>query len=272
MDQVPLIAGESGEKDCGTDFINDFMNYADTYGVHYLMWAWIPSDCAAEPALIADYQGTPTPYGEGFKTHLDELSKNKVPTFYYSFPVYTDVRSHWVDYWTSGGAVISYNETQVVHTGMYSIKFQPTLINGISQALYFQCWGCINTTVHRGIEFYINGGTNGNQQMILVLSTINDKSQIAGGTAQTVWGPKIDVANLTSAGTIQANQWQRAYLDLSTVPEGVYDGIQLLAYSDQPAVYFDDIKVWDKRDNAALRLSVGWLLVAASFVAIFFGL
>lgn len=109
FENVPLIAGESGETDCQTDFICmyshiarasyanyftvDFMNYADTNNIHYFMWAWLPSDCATGPSLISDFDGTATNYGSGFKTHLDQLASNKVPTFSYTFNVYTGM--HW---------------------------------------------------------------------------------------------------------------------------------------------------------------------------------
>ena len=69
--QVPLVAGEIGESDCGHDFINMLMRWMDARGQSYVAWGWVTSDCSSEPALITDYAGTPTKtYGQGFRDHL----------------------------------------------------------------------------------------------------------------------------------------------------------------------------------------------------------
>lgn len=123
LEQVPLIAGELGETDCATTFIgmlcyslhsyniinhfykDDFMDYADSHGVHYLAWAWLPrylvliftllydsyfnnSNCAEGPSIISDYSGTPTAYGAGYKNHLIQLDNGNVSPYSRSFPVY----------------------------------------------------------------------------------------------------------------------------------------------------------------------------------------
>jgi hypothetical protein len=46
------------------------LDWADKAGVSYLGWAWFTGNCAGEPALISDYNGTPTAYGAGFHDHL----------------------------------------------------------------------------------------------------------------------------------------------------------------------------------------------------------
>jgi endoglucanase len=68
--QVPVVIGEMGNMDCTSSVVEPLMRWADEQGVSYLAWSWITSDCAAEPALITDYAGTPTPYGVGVRDHL----------------------------------------------------------------------------------------------------------------------------------------------------------------------------------------------------------
>lgn len=69
---VPVVATEFGEADCEAAFINRFMDWADSAGVSYLGWSWTPTGCRA-PALISSWQGQPTAYGEGLRTHLIKL-------------------------------------------------------------------------------------------------------------------------------------------------------------------------------------------------------
>ena len=72
-DKVPVIIGEMGETDCAHDFIDKLMPWADRHGVSYFAWGWVTSPCAGEPALIRDYDGTPMPYGIGFRAHVRDL-------------------------------------------------------------------------------------------------------------------------------------------------------------------------------------------------------
>jgi endoglucanase len=68
--KVPLITGELGESDCAETFVDSYFAWADPLGVSYLGWSWNVQDCSGFPALITDYSGTPTAFGQGFKTHL----------------------------------------------------------------------------------------------------------------------------------------------------------------------------------------------------------
>jgi endoglucanase len=68
--QVPLVTGELGESDCAQTFIDSYFAWADPLGVSYLGWSWNIQSCGSFPALITDYSGTPTAFGQGFKTHL----------------------------------------------------------------------------------------------------------------------------------------------------------------------------------------------------------
>jgi endoglucanase len=74
--RVPVVTGELGEYDCRPDYVNGFMRWADDHGVSYLGWAWNTSDCKGGPDLIADYDGTPTPFGRGLRDHLRALAKH----------------------------------------------------------------------------------------------------------------------------------------------------------------------------------------------------
>jgi len=67
--QVPVVSGEIGEEDCAHEFIDSYMSWADAHGVSYLAWSWNVWDCSL-PGLLDDYDGTPTPFGEGFRDHL----------------------------------------------------------------------------------------------------------------------------------------------------------------------------------------------------------
>jgi endoglucanase len=66
----PVVAGEVGEFDCEDHFIDQFMNWADANDVSYLGWTWNTFDCSSGPALIANPDGTPTPFGQGLRDRL----------------------------------------------------------------------------------------------------------------------------------------------------------------------------------------------------------
>jgi Cellulase (glycosyl hydrolase family 5) len=78
---VPVVTGEVGENGCTDTFIDQYMTWADSHGVSYLGWTWDstgpPSnwDCSAGPALISDYEGTPTAFGIGLREHLAALAR-----------------------------------------------------------------------------------------------------------------------------------------------------------------------------------------------------
>ncbi|MCW3066626.1 MAG: hypothetical protein JWN32_3798, partial [Solirubrobacterales bacterium] len=76
--QVPLVAGEIGETDCGHAFIDNFMKWADSQNVSYLGWTWNSGprwECRRGPALIRNYRGAPTAYGLGLRRHLTALAR-----------------------------------------------------------------------------------------------------------------------------------------------------------------------------------------------------
>ncbi|HWC72747.1 MAG TPA: cellulase family glycosylhydrolase [Gemmatimonadales bacterium] len=68
--QVPLVLGELGENDHGSAFITALMDWIDARpgGAGYLGWSW---DVWGDPLdLISSYDGTPTSYGQTFKTRF----------------------------------------------------------------------------------------------------------------------------------------------------------------------------------------------------------
>jgi endoglucanase len=77
--RVPVVSGEIGDVDCDHDYIDGFMSWADEHGVSYLGWSWNATNkpggatCEGGPALIVDYDGTPTDYGVGLRDHLRAL-------------------------------------------------------------------------------------------------------------------------------------------------------------------------------------------------------
>ncbi len=76
---LPVVTGELGEGGCKQTYIDHYMSWADGHGVSYLAWAWDstapPSGwgCSSGPALIKSYNGTPTAFGAGLKSHLARL-------------------------------------------------------------------------------------------------------------------------------------------------------------------------------------------------------
>ena len=73
--RVPVIAGEIGQYDCRHEYIDDFMGFSDANGISYLGWAWdavAPGgwQCGSGPALINNYDGTPTAFGVGLRDHI----------------------------------------------------------------------------------------------------------------------------------------------------------------------------------------------------------
>ncbi|MEU1605264.1 cellulase family glycosylhydrolase [Micromonospora matsumotoense] len=69
--QVPIVIGEFGQDNCGFDYMQRLVNWADEHDLSYLAWTWNPWGCTGGAVLIKDWAGTPEPgIGEGFKAHL----------------------------------------------------------------------------------------------------------------------------------------------------------------------------------------------------------
>jgi hypothetical protein len=74
--RVPVITGELGESGCGDPYIDPLMRWLDTESTSYLAWTWDawPGACSGGPVLITAYDGHPTPYGAGYRSHLQALA------------------------------------------------------------------------------------------------------------------------------------------------------------------------------------------------------
>jgi hypothetical protein len=69
--QVPVVLSEFGQDNCGFDYMQTLVNWADAHGMGYLAWTWNPWGCTTGAVLITDWTGTPEPgVGEGYQAHL----------------------------------------------------------------------------------------------------------------------------------------------------------------------------------------------------------
>ena len=76
-DDVPVIASEIGSDDCDAVWMGQLMDWLDHRRLGYLAWTWstwLASSCEAS-ALVLDYDGTPSPYGEIYRDHLAALPR-----------------------------------------------------------------------------------------------------------------------------------------------------------------------------------------------------
>jgi hypothetical protein len=76
---TPILIGEFGDTDCTSNFSPPLMTWADSHGISYTAWAWNTANCAADPALITSYAGTPTAYGAGVQTHYLAVAATSGP-------------------------------------------------------------------------------------------------------------------------------------------------------------------------------------------------
>jgi len=65
----PVIATEFGTLDCGTDYVDQLLAYADAHNMSWTAWAWWPPGSCAYPQIISDWTGTPSP---GMGEHIYE--------------------------------------------------------------------------------------------------------------------------------------------------------------------------------------------------------
>ena len=66
--QVPLVLGELGQDDGGSVFVDSLMDWMDARQASYLAWVWDVWGQSLD--LITSYDGTPTPYGQTFRTRF----------------------------------------------------------------------------------------------------------------------------------------------------------------------------------------------------------
>jgi hypothetical protein len=78
--QVPVFTAELGETDRRSDFVTTYLGWADDQwrlrlNVSALGWSWDAALGEGGPSLVAAFDGTPTPYGLGFRSDLAGLFK-----------------------------------------------------------------------------------------------------------------------------------------------------------------------------------------------------
>jgi endoglucanase len=62
---TPIVATEVGESDCSASYVKSFTQWAATYGLSFLVWAWqVPTvrqiGCETEHSLLARWSGVPS--------------------------------------------------------------------------------------------------------------------------------------------------------------------------------------------------------------------
>lgn len=74
---VPVISGEIGNTDGSSSFTINMMKWMDARGIGYLAWTW--NTWGNGQALITNFNGTPTTYGQVVKNHFLSLSVTPLP-------------------------------------------------------------------------------------------------------------------------------------------------------------------------------------------------
>ncbi|HKS99801.1 MAG TPA: cellulase family glycosylhydrolase [Rugosimonospora sp.] len=72
MAQVPVLAGEIGEQDCGGSYMNTLTTWLNSQNTGYLAWTW-DAWGSCPNVLITSYDGTPTVFGAAYKAILQAL-------------------------------------------------------------------------------------------------------------------------------------------------------------------------------------------------------
>jgi hypothetical protein len=121
----------------------------------------------------------------------------------------------------------------VVHSGRSAIEMQPNRDDGLY--LYKDRVAFVNQ--YDTLQFWVNGGSAGGQDLTLTLQT--------GGVPVAVKS----FQDLLPGG-IPAGQWAKVELNLAElgIPNGIFDGILIRGNTAgaQPSVYFDDIALYNK--------------------------
>ena len=72
--QVPLITGELGQQNCMHDYVDRYMDWADSKDISYLGWTWNVTSkywkCVGGESMVTTESGTPSNLGVGFRSHF----------------------------------------------------------------------------------------------------------------------------------------------------------------------------------------------------------
>jgi len=127
-------------------------------------------------------------------------------------------------------------DTSKFHSSPASYSFVPYDYQGV----YFESPATIDTTKHKSIEFWINGGTSGGQ---------NINVDLLRTSSGTITGPDLPVSSYLGGAAIPSGStWKLGTINLATFPAGTYDGIwfQDKSGGTQGTVYIDDVKAVGK--------------------------
>lgn len=126
-------------------------------------------------------------------------------------------------------------DSAVVHTGSQAISFNPSGQGGL---YLYKGNGAVQVKDYDRLEFWINGGDSGAQQLELVFN--------AGGQV----GARVNIGSLIEFGKIPANGWTKVQLQLPElqIKDQLFDGLLFSGLSDgeQGTVYLDDIRLLEK--------------------------
>ncbi len=72
---MPVLTDELGQPSCKTNYVTEYMNWADRHGISYLMWGWDTTGCASKNGLgmLQSWNGTPNQYGRVVFNHYVNL-------------------------------------------------------------------------------------------------------------------------------------------------------------------------------------------------------
>eukprot|EP00026_Physarum_polycephalum_P009454 Phypoly_transcript_09579.p1 GENE.Phypoly_transcript_09579~~Phypoly_transcript_09579.p1 ORF type:complete len:443 (+),score=53.76 Phypoly_transcript_09579:1-1329(+) len=137
--------------------------------------------------------------------------------------------------WADSSSDINLDNTNVVHSGSASAS----LIPADYSAIYFYQDNFIDPSIHDGVEFYINGGSSGGQDIMFDVTLIGPD-----GDSNRVDGFSKLLSDVIPGG-IPQNSWARGYISFSGLPAGKYDGFWWMDNSGgtQGELYIDDVKI-----------------------------
>ncbi|MFC5470961.1 glycoside hydrolase family 44 protein [Cohnella suwonensis] len=127
------------------------------------------------------------------------------------------------------------SESSTVRSGSASIRMDPSNEGGL---YLYKGNGSVNVKEHDTLEFWVNGGDAGGQQVELVFNS---------GGAPAAW---VNLGSLLEGGTIPAGEWAKVSVDLNELQlqGGIFDGLLLHGTSAGPQgnLYLDDIRLLEK--------------------------
>eukprot|EP00026_Physarum_polycephalum_P005915 Phypoly_transcript_05954.p1 GENE.Phypoly_transcript_05954~~Phypoly_transcript_05954.p1 ORF type:complete len:606 (+),score=104.94 Phypoly_transcript_05954:266-1819(+) len=265
----PVIATEFGDTgSCSATYNTDFIKYANEHSISYTGWGWFVKDCSF-PSLISDWNGTPSQQGQPVHDDLQSTSKvpggTSIPTITSTTVKITTSNPTTASGTTSNPTTASPSSTTGhVGTGknvtVYSDSVQGGFADGTwadnknaadssqhhsgsdsyswtasnYKGMYFLNEGAFAVSQFKGLEFWVNGGSSGNQHIHF---------NIVKGDPANKLGPDQDISQYIGGGGIPTNNWIKGYVDFSNFPQDTADGFwfQSTVSGNEGTVYFDDI-------------------------------